>query len=156
LKTIARILAAVTLVVLSAAARSAEPSHVIMDPSDQHTTTFVSVPKTMPANDFENLKSSLAQRKGAVLMAWQEFKEAPEKFIRPRIRRNDYTDVDVVGGLVQLLERYQGNPFGLTWNGGLAVTQNDYRHSARTFSVYLDRGLDPVHPQNHLGPLLRK
>ena len=138
------------------AASAAEPSHVVIDPSDQHTTTYVGVPKAVPEKEFEALKKSLGQRKGAYIVAWQEFKQAPEKHVRLFIRRNDYPDVDIVTGLTQLLERHEGSPFGLTWNGGLAVTQNDYNYSARTYLVYTEPTRDPVHPRNHLDPLLRK
>jgi len=136
--------------------QAAEPTHVVVDPSDQHTTTFVGIPKALPDAEFAKLKESLTQRKGAYLVTWAEFKQAPQKHVAVFIRRNDYPEVDVVTGLTHLLERYDGNPFGLTWNGGLAITQNDYAHSARTFLVYSDPRRDPVHPRNHLDPLLRK
>jgi len=149
----------------SPGALGAEPTHVVIDPSDQYTTTFLGVPKALPADKFQKLKESLVQRKGAYLLSWQEFSGDPPRHIRPYIRRNDYPEVDVVGGLARLLERYDGTPFGLTWNGGLAVTQNDYRHAARTYTAYaqdaasvprVDRKADPVHPANHLDPLLAK
>lgn len=142
---------------------AAEPTHVVIDPSDQHTTTFIGVPKAVPADEFQKIKDSLVQRKGAYLLTWSDFKSDPPKHIRPYIRRTDYADIDVVGGLVRLLERYDGTPFGLTWNGGLAVTENDYRHSAGTYATFLsdpasfrvlERRGDPVHPANHLEPLL--
>lgn len=149
----------------SANVRGVEPSHVVIDPSDQHTTTFVGVPKALPADQFQKLKESLNERKGAYLVPWQEFSRDPPRHVRQFIRRNDYPEVDVVGGLARLLERYDGSPFGLTWNGGLALTQNDYRHAARTYAAHiqdpssfqrLDRKADPVHPANHLDPLLAK
>jgi hypothetical protein len=141
---------------VGSAAHSAEPSHVVIDPSDQHTTTFVGVPKTLPEKEFDALKQSLAQRKGAYMLTWQEFKLESEKHVRSHIRRNDYPDVDIVDGVTRLLERYDGSPFGLTWNGGIAVTQNDYTHSAREYRVFLDPRRDPVHPLNHLEPLLSR
>lgn len=145
-----------TALVVSSIAHGAEPSHVVVDPSDQHTTTFVGVPKALPTKEFEALEKSLVQRKGAYIVTWQDFKLDPAKHIHAHIRRNDYPHVDIVDGLTQLLERYDGNPFGLTWNGGIAVTQNDYAHAARTYRGLLDRASDPVHPKNHLEPLLRK
>jgi hypothetical protein len=146
-------------------ALSAEPTHVVVDPSDQYTTTYLGVPKSLPKEKFENIKKGLFERKGSYLVTWREFKRDPAKHIKPHIRRNDYPDVDVVRGLTRLLERYDGTPLGLTWNGGLAMTGNDYRHAARTFDKFQsnpnsvakesDRRRDPVHPENHLGPLLR-
>ena len=135
---------------------AAEPTHVIVDPSDKYITTFVGLPKDIPEKEFVALKESLSQRPGSYIVTWQEFKLTPEKYIRPNIRRNDYPDVDVVGGLEKLLERYDGTPFGLTWNGGLAVTHDDYAYAARTYAPFADRRADPLHPLNHLEPLLRK
>ena len=56
----------------------------------------------------------------------------------------------------------------LNYKDGLAITGNDYRHAARTFTAYnadpasdaarkvSDRRRDPVHPSNHLDALLYK
>jgi hypothetical protein len=163
MKTVAT--ASLLLALSTSSAFGAEPTHVVIDPSDQHTTTFVGIPKALPAEQFQKLKESLAERKGAYLVTWQEFSADPPRHVRPFVRRNDYPEVDVVGGLTQLLGRYDGTSFGLTWNGGLAVTLNDYRYSGRTYAAYLqdpnsfkrpDRKADPVHPSNHLEPLLAK
>lgn len=139
---------------------------MVIDPSDQHTTTLVGIPRTLPAEQFQRLKDSLIQRSGAYMLPWEDFKRDPPKHVRPYIRRNDYPEVDVVRGLALLLERYDGTPFGLTWNGGLALTSNDYRHASRTYATYLkdpnsfaraiDSRVDSVHPANHLGPLIAK
>lgn len=147
------------------ASLAAAPSHLVIDPSDQHATTFVGIPPSLAAKDLQKIKDGLAQRKGAYLLSWSDFKSNPHKHVKQYIRRNDYPEVDVVAGLSQLVERYSGKPFGLTWNGGLAVTNNDYRHAARTYSAHLsnpdatvrrDRKSDPVHPANHLEVLLTK
>ena len=84
------------------------------------------------------------------------------------VRRNDYPEVDLAAAMPQVLLRYEGTPIGITWNGGLAITGNDYRHAAKTFTAYnadpasdaarkvSDRRRDPVHPSNHLDALLYK
>lgn len=148
--------AAVALASLGAVpAWAAEPSHVLVDPSERHTTTFIGIPKSMPPTEFDGIQQSLGERPGAYLVAWQAFRQAPDRHVRSFIRRNDYPDTDTVGGLVELLGRYDGTPFGLTWNGGLAVTRKDYQHAARTYQLYRDPARDPVHPRNHLDALLR-
>jgi hypothetical protein len=146
----------VALLTIANVVSAAEPSHVAIDPSDGYATTFVGIPKTLPEVDFEKLKQSMVQRKGSYLVTWADFKGAPEKHIKSNIRRNDYPDIDLVAGMTKLLERYDGTPFGVTWNGGIAVTNKDYQLASRAFAVYSDRGLDPIHPLNHLEPLLRK
>lgn len=147
------------------AALAAEPTHVAIDPSAQHTTYFVALPKSLPAEQFQGLEKTLTERKGSFIVSWQEFKADPTRYVRQFIRRNDYPEVDVVNGLARLIERYEGTEFGLSWNGGLAVTQNDYRHSAQTYRMFLkdpslpkrlERRADPVHPLNHFEPLLAR
>jgi hypothetical protein len=149
-----------------AQAAFAEPTHVVIDPSEQSATTFVSLPRTLPPEMFQEIKDNLKPEKGAYLVTWGDFKRNPQKHVQPCIRRNDYPEVDVAGGLALLLERYEGLPFGLTWNGGLALTRNDYQHASQTYATFLkdprsvarakDIRADPVHPANHLGPLLTK
>jgi hypothetical protein len=145
---------------------AADSSHVAVDASKPHVTTFIGISKTLPEADFQKFKEGLAQVNGAYMVTWEEFKSDPAKHVRPRILRNDYAEIDVINGLVSLIERYDRAPFGLTWNGGLALTGNDYQYTARShksfsndpnsFSREADRRKDPVHPQNHLEPLLRR
>ncbi|HEX7863715.1 MAG TPA: hypothetical protein VF555_02135 [Variovorax sp.] len=158
-----RLLSATALLVSSLAAVSA-PIQVVIDPSDQHTTTYVSIPESIPEAKFDELKEAMKSREGARLVAWREFAREPGKYVAANIRRNDYPEIDLGRGLKMLLERFEGVPFGVTWNNGIAVTANDYAHSARTFVEYStdptqsrrekDRRRDPVHPLNHLEPLL--
>lgn len=87
-------------------------------------------------------------------------RERAEHYTKPYVKINDYPEVDTIKGLSDLLERYPSTPFGLTWNGGIAYTYNDYQHAKRTHAAYLadpsshqrrERGADPVHPLNHIG-----
>jgi hypothetical protein len=143
-----------------------EPSHVLVDASKPDITTYVGVSKALPSENFQKLKEALAQRNDAYLLTWEEFKTAPAKHILSKIKRNDYAEVDIGRGMTLLIERYNGTPFGLTWNGGLAITGNDYLYSSRSYKAFTndpgsfsreaDRRRDPVHPDNHLEPLLRR
>lgn len=159
------ILVAALLVFAAYAAHATEPTHVAIDPSAQHTTYFVALPKSLTAEQLQNLNRALAERKGAFMVSWDEFKADPKRYVQQFIRRNDYPEVDVVNGMTRLIERYAGTEFGLTWNGGLAVTQNDYKHASQTYRLFLkdsdlpkrpEQRADPVHPSNHLEPLLAR
>jgi hypothetical protein len=152
--------------IMSGLVWAAEPSHVLVDASKPETTIYIGVSKTLPAENFQKLKETLAQRNDAFMLTWEEFKLDPAKHILPKIQRNDYAEVDVVRGMTSLIERFDGAPFGLTWNGGLAITGNDYAYSNRSYKAFKndssafsrepDRRKDPVHPANHIEPLLRK
>jgi hypothetical protein len=79
---------------------------------------------------------------------------------------DDYPESKVVEGIIELLRRYASTPFGLTWNGGVALTFNDYEHAKRIHKKYLsdpeeyaatrleDPRRDPIHPKAHFAALL--
>lgn len=166
MKTTGLSIATLFFTLLSGFTFAADPGYVVIDSTARHVATFISVPKTLPPADLQKLSEKIAQTEGTIMMSWDEFKSDPAKHVKTQIRRNDYLEVDVVRGLAQLLERYERTPFGLTWNGGLAVTGNDYQYSARSFKAFnndpstfsreADRRRDPVHPANHIEPLLRR
>lgn len=148
-------------------ATAREPGYVIIDPSDVYATTFISIPASSSASEIEGFKKNLQQRKAAKLITWAEFKSTVKQEVSANVRRNDYSDVDVTAGIIQLLTQHQKTPFGLTWNGGIALTGNDYKHALRTFESYranptapapknIDRSRDPIHPLNHFSALIQK
>lgn len=141
-----------------------EPAFVLVDHTNRYATVYVGVPKNLAPEKWEKLKEDMKSRKAAYLEPWESFRANLGQHVTSRIIRNDYSEIDISRGLVALLERYNGAPFGVTWNGGLAVTNNDYQYAERTYSAYLkdpasvkrpDRRADPVHPNNHLQPLLQ-
>lgn len=142
----------------------AEPGYVIIDPADRFATTYVSLPKSVSQEELRELMFRMAPRAGAYFEEWDSFVADLQKHVAANIQKNEYPDVKTVEGLVALLQKFEGTLFGLTWNGGLAVTYNDYMHAQRTHGRYLseptfrarpkDRKRDPVHPGNHLEPLL--
>lgn len=99
-------------------------------------------------------------------IAWSDFmasRDQASKYILKHILHNDYEGVDIVAGLCALIDRLGGAPVGLTWSGGIAFTYGDYQHAKRTHAAWSadpsshvrrERAADPVHPLNHLGPLL--
>ncbi|HYD57456.1 MAG TPA: hypothetical protein VEB41_11160 [Burkholderiales bacterium] len=155
---------ALALLLLASAAAHAEPGYVIVDPSDRFATTYVSLARDMPGAELDDLRAKIAPRAGAYLVDWPAFLADPAKHIDAHIARNEYPEVRTAEGLVALLRKFERTPFGLTWNGGIALTGNDYRFAQRTHARHLadasfvarppDRRADPVHPANHVEPLL--
>ena len=147
---------------------AAQPAQVLIDPSDQYAMTLMSISRRTPAAELDVLNARLAARKGAKIVSWETFAKMIGNEISQFVRRNDYPEVDLAAAMPQVLLRYEGTPIGITWNGGLAITGNDYRHAAKTFTAYnadpasdaarkvSDRRRDPVHPSNHLDALLYK
>lgn len=99
-------------------------------------------------------------------LPWMDFREQAASRLSRLVLRNDYPDIDLRAALLELLVRFPGNPIGITWNGGIAITANDYREAETRLRRFRedparyererprDREGDRLHPLNHLGPLL--
>lgn len=143
-------------------ATSAGADIVLIDTSDPAYAVFA----RLPQDKEESVRRMTAGQPGATVLSQEEFAAAPEKHVLPRARRDDYAGQRAGEGIVALVQKYPGTPFGFTWNGGIAVTRNDYAHARRLYEAYnrdpaeyeklkpADARADPLHPAAHLGPLL--
>jgi hypothetical protein len=135
------------------------PSFVLVDTQEAAYTVFAAVPSEKP-------QGVDTGRAGIEIVTWARFSADIEKLLAERVRKNEYPDWRVADGLMALLKEYPGTPIGLTWNGGIAFTYQDYEHSNKTYMTYTsnpdeyernrpaDPAGDPVHPSNHFGALL--
>lgn len=122
-----------------------------------------------PAASRADLQSKLKPGDPVEFVDWAAFKADPARHAGAVIVKDEYPGEQLLAGIVQLLEKYPRTPFGIAWTGGLAFTRNDYRHTERIYAVFRerpeeyeqskvsgDRRRDPIHPANHLGPLLAR
>ena len=148
----------------TSAAAQVLPGSVIVDRGEAAYTVFTRVPEGASKADLEGVKTWLAKQTDAEVIGWAIFQVRANDSIGTRIRKNDYPECDVSRGVTELLRRYPGSPFGVTWNGGIAFTFNDYRHAKKLYASWqadpssktrpTDPRDDPIHPDEHLGPLL--
>ena len=135
---------------------------VVIDRSETAFTIFTGIPKNIEKADFEGVKQKVSSQETLIMLTWEQFLESVNEYARAVILVNDYPNVRIVDGLVCLIASRQGSgaPWGLTWNGGIALTFNDYEHAQRTYESYKEsptsyrpirdpRG-DPVHPSGKL------
>jgi len=99
-------------------------------------------------------------------LPWMDFREQSAARLVRLVLSNEYPDIDLRAALLELLVRHPGNPIGITWNGGIAITANDYREAEARLRRFRedparhererprDREGDRLHPLNHLEPLL--
>lgn len=132
---------------------------VLIDRSEPSYTVYMHVPAEFVAE----VRSQSAGQPGLELVPWAGFAERSAELVAARIVHDAYPGARAVEGVVALLERYPGTPIGLTWNGGIAITRNDYQFAKRSYTNHLARPgeyappppqADPVRPGAHLGPLL--
>ena len=152
------------IIMMTSAPVLAEPAYVIIDASKPHVTVYSSVKQALPGADFAKIKAAINSQTGASMETWESFKNNLSQHVSARIRKNDYPELPTREGLLAFLDKYDGVPIGLTWNGGIAFTYNDYMHTKRTYRAYLEepdtvlrpseRKYDPTHPGNHFDALL--
>jgi hypothetical protein len=135
---------------------------VVIEQYDPAFIVFTGIPKNLDEKKLEEVKLAVSSAETATMLTWQEFLERVDEYARAVILKNDYPNIRVVDGLVCLVASKKGTgaPWGLTWNGGIALTRNDYTHARQTYETYKanpasykpirDPRLDPVNPGGHL------
>ena len=137
---------------------------VMVDLTD--APAFLLVSRT--ADQVERKKFKAAQRYAGprpqvTLTEWARFPLEADDVLGSFVKHDDYPDRDVPRGMVALVAKFPGLPFGLTWNNGVAVTAMDYEHARQTWARFsrdpagwarLDPREDAVAPDAHFVPLL--
>ena len=162
-----RILGA-AVVLAACAATSGRPltdegtiSHITLDGTEPAYTVVMGVPVDATADQWAKVRRMTASNK-VELMEWKAFFPEAEKRLAERIVKDEYGMKARLGDFLYAVQNYPGAPFGLTWNGGMAFTYNDYQHTKKLYAAYkadpgdwrarggLSQRGDPVHPDNHL------
>lgn len=126
--------------------------------------TFVGIPRGKAGE----VTAAIPAEKRAQLVnfPWTEFMAKVRGLLSEIAIRNEYPELALRERLLEVLAEHPGTPIGVTWNGGIAVTANDYAHARRSHDSFRldparyererprDRRRDPVHPLNHFEPLL--
>jgi len=145
------------------ARESAAPGSVIVDRSAPAYTVFTRVPDEADKETLDQLEKWRAQHPESELYGWETFRAKASEVVLAGTKKNDYPECDLARDVPRLLKRYPGAPFGVTWNGGLAYTTNDYKVAAALYERWKadptsrtrpDRASDPIHPDDHTVPLL--
>lgn len=142
----------------------ADPASVLIDPTHGFATVYVSLPKKVSAPDQEQVDAVMTDHAGAYVVPWTSFLADLSHHVTGRIQKNEYPEADATDALVLLLREFELQAFGLTWNGGVALTRIDFAFAEWTHESYArdhdfvarpdDALADPLHPWNHTGPLL--
>lgn len=142
--------------------RNFEPaaSFVVIERYGAAYTVFYGIPKDIDKNKFDDIRSKIVDKENVQMLSWEEFIANVDGLAGSIIKRNDYPDSRVVDGLICLVGKQPGAPWGLTWNGGIALTRNDYQHAELRYKTYemdpdlyqplQDPRTDPVNPGGHL------
>lgn len=134
---------------------------VLIDQSNPAYTVYAG----LPSEKRDDVRAKIANQP-AQLVTFKEFSERRAELIGALVVVDEYPNSKAIDGIVELVKKHPGTPFGITWNGGIAFTRNDYTFTKNQFAAYkkapedyrrtrkTDIAADPVYPPNHLGPLL--
>lgn len=135
---------------------------VVIDQGEKAFTVFTGIPRNIEKDEFERIKQKVSSRDTLIMLTWEQFLESVNEYVRSAILINDYPSIRIVDGIVCLVASKQGTgaPWGLTWNGGIALTRIDYNHTRRTYESYKtnpasykpvqDPRRDPINPGGKL------
>lgn len=160
------VIAVLAVAVLTREATAADPVDVFVDGRDP---AFLVVQGVAVSTDARARREMIgyAALENVSMIAWSTFRQNAESIIEPHIIKNEYPQSSTLLGVIALVKAYPGRSFAITWNGGLAVSFQDYQYAVRTYKAYQadakayeDRRAnlqtDPVNPQHHLAALLNR
>jgi hypothetical protein len=143
-----------------------ELNMVLIENKEAAYRVYFGIPKDIKDEELAEIQAIVSAEEGVSLVSWVDFEQNLDELVTDGIIKNEYEDSQVAEGIAELIQMYPMTPFGLTWNGGIAFTSNDYEHTKEIYQQYLtdpdkyeetrnrDPKGDPINPQNHLGPLL--
>lgn len=97
------------------------PKHyVIIDRGNKAYTVFMVVPE----EHSENIHQKIKDKKNVDIINLASFLKSPQSFIKFNHQSNN---------IIQYILNYPLNPIGITWNGDIAISRNDYKKAERTY-----------------------
>lgn len=144
------------------AGHSPPPTEVYVYPGNPAYLLFQSVPADLSPQERERFTAQ-AMADGAHLVPWDQFVADLDRQLQASVLRPDYPEYDLARAILCLTRVGPGFPWGVTWNGGIALTENDYAWAEKRYRLYREKPrryrpmqnqpADPNHPGNFL-PML--
>ncbi len=119
----------------------APPKFVLIDSREPAYCTLLSFSDLKFLRDIEKIPRDQLVR---MTLDFNQFKIDPGRYLDSCVIINQYKKYDYRKYFPKLLQKHKRTPFGLTWNGGLAFTWNDYRQAKNLHDDY------KTNPQNYL------
>lgn len=137
-------------------------AYVVVDQREKGFVVFTSLAASMTPKKLSEIRQKVAEADDVSLVRWADFEKNVTQYAKATMLVNDYPQINISDGLLCLLgtKRAMGAPWGLSWNGGIALTYRDYQHVRRSYQRYLknpathqaetDPRADPIYPNHHL------
>ena len=135
-------------------------SHVIGDPSEKGFIVVTGIPTETDHAQLKKYRAKASKLDKVTILSWQQFLDNIQNYFRETLLKDDYPNNKTVDGLICLVSKLPTTQWGLTWNGGIALTRMDYNHVRKTYQAYKSNPAkykpisnpksDPVNPKGHL------
>lgn len=147
--------------VSKSASAAASAYFVVVDQSEKGFVVFTSISSSTNPKKLAKIRKKVDADDSMTMHTWSAFVNNLPGYAKETMLVDDYPQVDVVAGLPCLLsKKYSvGAPWGLSWNGGIALTYRDYQRVRRSYKKYLkdpqshkakkDVRADPIYPNHH-------
>lgn len=138
------------------------PAFIIVEQKEPSFTVFIALSKDTKPEQLAEIKEKVSAAKDTVLLPWDTFLQQINSYISHVMKVDDYPNINITDGLVCLLgsNGAPGAPWGLTWNGGIALTYRDYESVRKSYAKYLKDpasheantkpNTDSIFPNHHL------
>jgi len=138
------------------------PDHVVIDRTKPAYSVFAGISDER----LEEIRPQLAESESIEILSWEEFEKDSAKHVKKSVVRNEYPSVNITAGIVVAMQRLEGAPIGVTWNGGIAFTYQDYQFAKKLHEKFqvdeaqyertrsLDPREDPLNPRIQFQGLL--
>jgi hypothetical protein len=132
---------------------------VVVDRSEPAFIVMTGVAEDSSEEEIAEIRARVGEQDQVEMLTWEDFSASADDIAESFMLVTDYPELRVIDGLRCLVGSEPGAPWGLTWNGGIALTMMDYSHTRRSYEQFvenprevrrLDPRSDPVYPANVL------
>lgn len=111
---------------------------VAIDHREKSFTIFIMIPE----EGIDTANAVIKGKNDIDIVTLEEFTNRAHDFITSRVIRNEYEGSQIEQEVVNFLHKHTGSPLGVTWNGGIAITNNDAEYAKRTYQQYINNPED--------------
>ena len=152
-RTVSASLLLLTAILLPGCGPDTQSKWVVIETKEPAFVVFTPTPPNMSETLLRRIVAESSRPEAVRTVERADFPAAIAPEAQKVIIRNDFPGTALTSALTCLMNKAPG-PWGITWNGGIALTRNDYDHARRTYETKAPlSGPSPVDPKSHLGPL---
>jgi hypothetical protein len=101
-----------------------------------HREKSVTIFRVIPEEGIDKAKAAIKEKKDIDIVTLEEFTKREYDLITSHIISNEYENSHIEQVVINFLYKHPGSPIGVTWNGGIAITNKDADYAKTTYQLY--------------------